>query len=358
MLDNKNRKIAVYSPYLSILGGGERFVLSIASLLSSDNNVTVFASSEIKKTSEKFLGIDLEKVNFVPPDIFTSGKRLQKFQVLKKYDLFFYVTDGSIFYPFAKSNYLIIQSPDHVPPFNLSNQLKMHNWQILCYSDFVKNFISQRWTNKIHILPPFIDPLIYKTTQTEKKNIILSVGRFFSHLHSKKHDILIKVFQNYFKYYFESWRLVIIGGTSDQDSQRYLQYLKSLVKKAPIEIYDNLPYASLTQYYRLAKIYWHAAGFGEDLVKNPQKAEHFGITTVEAMAAGVVPLVYRAGGQIEIIDENKNGYFWKSEDELAMKTLKIIKNDGVRKQIAQEAVDRAADYSPPIFYEKLKRIID
>ncbi len=358
MSDNNHRKIAIFSPYLSILGGGERYILSIASLLSSDNNVTVFASSEIKKTAEKFLGIDLEKVNFIPPDIFTSGNRLQKFQVFKKYGLFFYVTDGSIFFPSAKSNYLIIQSPDHVPSFNLSNKLKMHNWQILCYSDFVKKFISQRWSNKIHILPPFIDPLTFKTTQKEKKNMILSVGRFFSHLHSKKHDVLIKVFQNYFKDYFKNWRLVIIGGTSDQDSQKYLQYLKSLVNQAPIEIYDNLSYARLTEYYRLAKIYWHAAGFGEDLVKNPQKAEHFGITTVEAMAAGVVPLVYRAGGQIEIIDENKNGFFWKTENELAMKTLKIMKDDGVRQQIAQEAVKRASDYLPPVFYEKLKRIID
>ncbi len=358
MSDNKHKKIAIYSPYTTILGGGERYVLSIASLLSSDNTVTVFASSQIKKTAEKFLGIDLEKVNFIPPDIFTSGNRLQKFQVLKKYDLIFYVTDGSIFYPFAKSNYLIIQSPDHIPVFNLSNKIKMHNWQILCYSEFVKKFISQRWSNKIHILPPFIDPLTFKTTQKEKKNIILSVGRFFSHLHNKKHDVLIKVFQNYFKDYFESWRLVIIGGTSDLDSQEYLQYLKSLVKKAPIEIYDNLPYARLKQYYRLAKIYWHAAGFGEDLAKNPQKAEHFGITTVEAMAAGVVPLVFHAGGQIEIVDENKNGYFWKTEDELTTKTLKIMKDDSLRQQISQEAVYRANDYSPPVFYEKLKRIID
>lgn len=357
MLDNNHCQIALYSPYLSILGGGERYILSIASILSSDNNVTVFAASKIKKTAEKFLGIDLEKVNFIPPDIFTTGQRLQKYQALKKYDLFFYVTDGSIFFSSAKSNYLIIQSPDHVPPFNLSNKLKMHNWQILCYSDFVEKFISQRWSNKIHILPPFIDPLIFKTTQLEKKNIILSVGRFFSHLHSKKHDVLIKVFQNYFQDYFESWRLVIIGGSSDLDSQKHMQHLKSLVNQAPIEIYDNLPYPKLTQYYRMSKVYWHAAGFGEDLVKNPQKAEHFGITTVEAMAAGVVPLVYRAGGQMEIIDENINGFFWKTEDELAMKTLKIMKNDGVRQQIAQEAVKSAADYSPPVFYEKLKRII-
>ena len=357
MLDKNHRQIAVYSPYISILGGGERYILSFAGLLSSDNDVSVFAFPQTKKISQKFLGLDLEKVNFIPSDIFTSRKRLQKFQVFKKYDLFFYVTDGSIFIPSAKANYLIIQSPDHVPSLSFFNKIKMRNWQIICYSDFVKKFISHRWSNKIHILPPFIDPHIFKATRKDKKNIILSVGRFFSHLHSKKHDVLIKVFQNYFKDYFESWRLVIIGGTSDKDSQRYLHYLKSLVHQAPIEIYDNLPYAKLTEYYRLAKIYWHAAGFGEDLVKNPQKAEHFGITTVEAMAAGVVPLVYRAGGQMEIIDENKNGFFWKTEDELAMKTLKIIKEDGVRQQIAQEAVYRAADFSPPVFYEKLKRII-
>ena len=168
----------------------------------------------------------------------------------------------------------------------------------------------------------------------------------------------IKVFQNYFKDYFESWRLIIIGGTSDKDSQKHVKHLKSLVNQAPIEIYDNLPYPKLTEYYRMAKVYWHAAGFGVDLAKNPQKAEHFGITTVEAMAAGIVPLVYQAGGQIEIIDENINGFYWKSEQDLVNKTLTIMKDDKFRQEIAQEAVYKAEDYSPSSFYEKLKRIIE
>jgi len=36
--------------------------------------------------------------------------------------------------------------------------------------------------------------------------------------------------------------------------------------------------------------------------------EHFGITTVEAMAAGCVPLVYDSGGQAEIVSSGYNGY--------------------------------------------------
>ena len=71
--------------------------------------------------------------------------------------------------------------------------------------------------------------------------------------------------------------------------------------------------------YKLAKIYWHASGFGEDLETHPEKAEHFGITTVEAMINGLVPIVIDAGGQKEIVVqdrwvfmEDQKNYFLKT----------------------------------------------
>ncbi len=59
-----------------------------------------------------------------------------------------------------------------------------------------------------------------------------------------------------------------------------------------------------------ASIYWHAGGLGEDPDRHPDRFEHFGITVVEAMAAGAVPLVFAAGGPAEIVEHGVNGFHW------------------------------------------------
>ena len=111
------------------------------------------------------------------------------------------------------------------------------------------------------------------------------------------------------------------------------------------------------QIYKRAKIYWHAAGFGQDLEKFPERAEHFGITTLEAMAAGEVPLVYSAGGQKDIINNGKNGYLWKTQKQLLDQTLKLIGNTSLLSNFSNFAVKRAADFSVKSFYDKLEKII-
>ena len=44
--------------------------------------------------------------------------------------------------------------------------------------------------------------------------------------------------------------------------------------------------------------------------------EDFGITPVEAMTAGAVPILYDAGGHKEIIKEGVNGFIWQSISSL------------------------------------------
>ena len=59
----------------------------------------------------------------------------------------------------------------------------------------------------------------------------------------------------------------------------------------PVVLHVDARGAELDALYRRAAVYWHATGLGEDLDADPVRAEHFGITTVEAMSAGAVPVV-------------------------------------------------------------------
>ena len=65
--------------------------------------------------------------------------------------------------------------------------------------------------------------------------------------------------------------------------------------------------AELRDLYARASIFWHAAGLGEDPERHPDRYEHFGITTVEAMSAGAVPVVIDAAGQVEIVEHGAYG---------------------------------------------------
>ena len=106
-----------------------------------------------------------------------------------------------------------------------------------------------------------------------------------------------------------------------------------------------------------AKIYWHATGYGEDLVKHPERAEHFGVSTIEAMAHGAVPIVFPAGGQLEIVNNGQNGFWWRTPQELIKYTLELLQNDKLREKLAQAAQKSSANYSEDKFCEKLHEIL-
>src|SRR5207247_4766844 len=92
--------------------------------------------------------------------------------------------------------------------------------------------------------------------------------------------------------------------------------------------------------YEESSLYWHATGFGTDSELEPEKQEHFGITTCEAMSMGCVPVVIRRGGQPEIVEHGRSGYLWNSEDELERYTWLLTENEALRQQVALNAIER------------------
>ena len=71
--------------------------------------------------------------------------------------------------------------------------------------------------------------------------------------------------------------------------------------------------------------------------RNPKKVEHFGITTVEAMAAGAVPIIFAAGGHKEIIADGENGFLWKDTNSLLKSTKRVIEEKGLVKKLSTKA---------------------
>lgn len=350
-------KIAFYSPYLNMMGGGERYILSIAGALSTKHEVYFYADSTVRDKIRKNFNININRVRFIPNDLFRTNNLFIKLKKLSSYDILFYMTDGSLFFSSARKNFLIVQSPVHLPGTNILSSLKGFNWKILCYSSFMQGIIKERLGKDATILSPCIEIDAFKSDFGEKENTIISVGRYFKRPHDKKLEVLIEIFKDNFNKCFSGWKLVIAGGLTEESGQGVLANIRKIADGFPIEIVVNPDFLYLFDLYKKAKLYWHAAGFGEDLLQFPERAEHFGITTLESMASGTVPVVFGAGGQLDIISEGTNGYLWKSENELVEKSVNLIENSELLRKISNKAVEYAQQYSCNKFNEKLEKII-
>lgn len=235
----------------------------------------------------------------------------------------------------------------------LVSQLHLDRYQTICSnSRYTQKWVKRYWNRDSSLLYPPID--VFNLRPREKQNIILSVGRFFDGHHNKKHLEMITAFKEMCDEGLKGWKLVLVGGTHKEHiHQAYLHRLIQASEGYPISILTNIPFAELKELYGISKLYWHATGLHEDESKAPERFEHFGISTVEAMAAGCVPIVIGKAGQTEIITHGRNGLLWKRLEELKRYSLKLISNEASRQDLALSAMARSQHFSRQAFERNL-----
>ncbi len=344
-------KIGFYNPYFDGLGGGERYTLTLASHWSKHHDVVLFWDDpNIVGLSEKRFGIDLSKVR-VAPNFFKNANIFEKLLASRKYDLLFFLSDGSIPATFAKHNILHFQVPFESV---LADPWKLKRYDaIICNSEFTKNQLDPQVGLPAAVIYPPVQQVAQNANVAKKKQI-LSVGRFTGYFQAKKQEVLMEAFAKAVKEgVFRDWHLVLAGGLIPSD-QAYFERLEKLARGAPITLLPNISNDELILLYQSSMLYWHAAGFG---VTDPKQMEHFGITTAEAMSAGVVPLVYGAGGQLEIVAEGKSGLLWRTQEDLIDKTLELIADQKKYEAMSRAAILRSSDFSAAQFTRAFDALI-
>ncbi len=245
----------------------------------------------------------------------------------------------------------------HGIPDNLSLRYVDSYGLITPISQYVQKWLEIYWGKKGEILYPPVDVDVYDPTRP-KRNVILNVGRFFSGSHNKKHLVLIEAFKRLCRKGLTGWELHLAGGVAP--GKVHAEYLEKVKRKAegyPIFLHTDAPFDELKRLYEEATIYWHASGHGENENKNPIRFEHFGITTVEAMAAGCVPVVIAKAGQLETVEHGQSGFLWNSLPELDSYTLQVINDPILHTSLQQGAITRARAFDQDSFKRRLLELI-
>ena len=227
--------------------------------------------------------------------------------------------------------------------------------RIVSISEFTHEWVQRLWGRESLIL----NPPAPQREPGEKQPLILSVGRFFGRVagHSKKQLEMVEAFRRLVREGLAGWEYHLVGGCSPEH-RPYLEEVRRAAEGLPVHLHVDAPGAELDDLYRRASVFWHAAGLGEAERRRPWRFEHFGITTVEAMAAGAVPIVLGHAGQAEIVDHGVDGFHFRTLRELVERTRKVVADDALRRRLADAARLRAADFAPERFAERARRIVD
>ena len=228
---------------------------------------------------------------------------------------------------------------------------------IVANSEYSRRWVRHYWHRDSQVLYPPIDLL-----QPEiKENIILHVGRFFVGGHNKKHDVLVDAFRALLARLptGESWELHLAGGiTPGAEHQAYADRIRAMAGGLPVRIHHGIDHLAMAELFGRARIYWHATGYGADLQRFPDQAEHFGMSIAEAMSAGAVPVVYAEGGPAEIITPGVDGLVWRTPGALVKDTLELIQQPDRQAAMSSAAIIRSRDFETRAFMRRARVMWD
>ncbi len=229
---------------------------------------------------------------------------------------------------------------------------------ITANSAFTAHWIECMWGRRAEVVYSSGEPM---GPPGIKEKIILHVGRFTSprNLGYKHQHTLVEVFHHMTDLHAQGWQLHFAGNAlPDRNSAGALARLRTMSAGSPVHVHADAPFPVLRDLYRRASIYWHATGYGSSEDLHPDRQEHFGLTVVEAMSAGAVPVVLKSGGPKETIHDGETGYLWDSLDELARITRRLAADPALLRCCREQCVPWSAQFSSSAFADRVDHIVD
>jgi glycosyltransferase involved in cell wall biosynthesis len=352
-------RVGIYDYYLDSFGGGEKDVCAMAEALAGRYKVDILSFKAVRNEElERRLNVDLSRVEVKTVLPFTGygcfsralrfvSSRLFWRRISSPYDLFINLVNYAPGPCHARRGVLRIQFPFDIPRSHGGIRSYGH---YLAHSGYTRNWARKRWGVDAQVLYPPVEGF----APGKKEDVILSVGRFFEGGHNKKHLTMVSAFKKLCDAGLKGWEYHIIGGTlPGRENEAYLGRVRESAKGYPVFIHADAPFSLLSEYYAKSRLFLHATGFGEDGELHPERFEHFGRTTVEAMSAGCVPVVFAGGGQREVVTHGTGGYLWRTEEELVRYCREAVDDRAAWERLSETARGQALRFGMGRYREEV-----
>ena len=331
-------RVGVFYPTLNVYGGGEFVTVVIANTLAQNNyDVTLFTNEEINQREiEKFFG---KSVNpsikaIVKPSTVQPRGLLDFYQTIfrshifkSKCDIWIDVYSNCVFpwtnvsyihFPFLNhyyygSKFPYLKSRNILPVGGLPHTFFEKNFAnydrklILANSHYTADEIRRFSGKKAKVLYPPVPSSIFNNnpetlTKNQRKNLVVTISRFGPGKGLEKILYIASLTE-------PSIQFAIIGRVHYRDTLLSLQKLtEKLGLKDRVKFFPDASRMEMKQILENAKIYLHT-----------MIGEHFGISIVEAMAMGCIPIIHDSGGAKEFVPKE---FRYKTVHEAAAKITK------------------------------------
>ena len=340
-------------------GGLNVYVQQISKQLSKENNVTVVTAE--KAENFKTDNLDFYSLDLFEPSLSVDDKEihLQEFKI--KLEENFELEDFDIIHAHYWLSGLVakqISEEKNIPYVFTSHSLGIflegYNKErvdcekmVMTSSNFVTAsshyehvMISENYKideNKIKKITPGLDRKIFTPDlNLPRENIFLSIGR----IQEQKRQLETIKFLNNFRKIDSNFLCYFIGGPSGKSGDDYLAELKESVKEfnleSHVEFLGNLPQTKIKDFMNKSKLLIHTSQY-----------ETFGLVAIEANSMGVPILSINTGSLIEIIENNKNGYF--AEDFMDNHANNFVKNllndDDYFNNVMNQCIQKSEKYN-------------
>lgn len=340
------------------VGGIERYIEDLCKnlvQLGHESDVVCLNTCPYSKTKlpeyEEYDGIKVWRVPYLDLKYYKIApgviKHFSGYDVLHVHGLGFF-SDFIVLTKFLHKKPIILSTHGgifHTSKIRLLKNLYFYGWGRLVARGIDGIFAHSKNDQRLFSSlgnPRHIPYCIYMDAYEDgpKEDIFLFVGRVYK---NKRIDRLIRAIAE-LKKVMPDVRLEVVGGDWG-DQQGLINLAKELGVEENVSFEGEKVGEELMAYYKRAKYFVSASEY-----------EGFGISVIEAMAAGCVPIVSNITAFGEFIEDGKNGFMADFSDagSAAVRIQKIVKSD--LSDVVSAGKETAAGYSWDKIIGKVEKI--
>lgn len=350
-------RLAILYDYLETIGGGERVALTLAKAFDGDLITTGFDPALPGRAG--FDGVRIRSLGRLwggsPLKLIHASWRFarahldgyERYVLLGSWapfaakghhpNLYYCLTPNRLFYDLRQTHLSRLRPSRRAiatvwtAAHRALDQRAVHNCnQIVAISETVRNRVRRYYRRDAAVIYP---PVVTSRFRfREIGDAWLSVNRLYL---EKRIDLQFEIFRR-----LPGEKLLVVGGYTPGDQTE--RYIASLKKPTNVTLLGEVPERTLADLYGTCRGFL-TTGIDED----------FGLTPVEAMAAGKCVLATDEGGYRETVLHGKTGFLLPPTPSAFGETIQRL-DDSTLLSMRDACVARAKQFDEAVFLEKMR----